>query len=286
MMGRQRQYESDAEKMKAYRGRKSAALAETLVKASVPQVVEKIVEVHRVAEKVVNVPAETRSKTSKPRHPKVTSSQRERVMVRRFGDKAEGAVLAKRLMVNAKKAVSAIVQIREVLHILPFEMREEMTADIDILEQASELLGSYVKALAGAGREADSSRQKRDIRLAREAEERLQATKEALFGDSPEPQAVVTMANDLLIFQKEIKAWASVHRDTTNALFDLGYEFELKQAVHSGHVMKLIDLIAKVRLHLLTRGSRHEGQGGPWWHGGWEDFIAWRGDLKPAKIGV
>jgi len=277
-MGQPRKYASAAEKMQAYRQRKALALAELQRKAETvaqpPRIVEKVVE------KIVTGPAKRSSqKLTKSPHPVIWPTDRQRIMTERFADPHVGEDAAKRMGGNTKKAATAALEIKKLLDSLPYEKRLGMAADIESLEQAVSVLNSYTDAFGVAQREAAFAREVRDHKHQREQEARVAATVRQLFGESPDPLVITSMATDLVAFTTEIKSWARQQHGVDKALMDID-EFEIKQALGKGHVTILAKAVANARLQLPLHGERHETKEGLWWHGGWEDFIAWRAEGK------
>jgi len=277
-MGQPRKYASAAEKMQAYRQRKTLALAELRTKADAntqsPRIVEKLVE------KIVTVPAKrSAQKPTKSPHPAIWPTDRQRIMTEQFAHYHGGEDAAKRMGGNTKKAATAALEIKKLLDSLPYEKRLGMAADIESLEQAVSVLNSYTDAFGVAQREAAFAREVRDNKHQREQEARIAATVRQLFGESPEPMAITSMATDLVAFVTEIKSWARQQHGVDKALMDID-EFEIKQALRNRNVTILAKAVAKARLQLPLRGERHETKDGLWWHGGWEDFMAWRAEGK------
>ena len=273
-MGQPKKYASAAEKMQAYRQRKALVLAELQRKAEAvaqpPNVVEKLVE------KIVTVPAKrSAQKLTKSSHPAIWPTDRQRIMTEQFAHYHGGEDAAKRMGRNTKMAATAALEIKKLLDSLPYEKRLGMAADIESLEQAASVLNSYTDAFGVAQREAAVAREVRDHKHQREQEARVAATVLQLFGESPEPLVITSMATDLVAFTTEIKSWARQQHGVDKALVDID-EFEIKQALGNRNVTILAKAVAKARLQLPLRGERHESKDGLWWHGGWEDFMAWR----------
>jgi hypothetical protein len=275
-MGQPRKYTSAAEKMQAYRQRKALALAELRTKAEAlaqsPKVLEKVVE------KIVTGPAKRSSqKPTKSSHPAIWPTDRQRIMTEQFAHYHGGEDAAKRMGGNTKRAATAVLEIKKLLDSLPYEKRLGMAADMERLEQTVSVLNSYTDAFGVAQREAAFAREVRDHKHQREQAARVAATVLQLFGEAPDPRVITSMATDLVAFVTEIKSWARQQHGVDKALMDID-EFEIKQALHNRNVTILGKAVAKARLQLPLRGERHETKEGLWWHGGWEDFIAWRAE--------
>lgn len=273
-MARPRKYSSAAEKMRDYRLRKAMEIDELRTRAEAvarsPQIIEKVVE------RIVTVPAKRSSqKAQQSSHPKISPSDRQRVMAERFTGQYGDDEAAKRFRVNAKKAATTTLEIKSLLDALSYEKRQAMAADIDLLEQAVQLLNIYTDTFAIAQRDAASAKKNRENKQQQAQEARISATVQELFGSSPDPQVVAAMANDLITFTTEIKPWARQYRDADQALMDID-EHEIKQALRNSNVTILAKAVAKARLQAPLRGVRHDSADGRWWHGGWEDFMAWR----------
>jgi hypothetical protein len=281
LMGRPKKYASAAEKMSAYRQRKTKEIDEMRAKAEAIAQPPKIVE--KVVERLVTVPVKrTSRKSPKSPHPKIGSTDRQRVINERFTGQYGGEDAAIRFRVNTKKAATATLEIKNLLESLPYEKRLMMTADIERLEQAAEVLNIYSDTFAVTQREAASAQKTRANKQQREEEARIAATVLELFGAPPDPQVIISMASDLVSFATEIESWASKHRGADKALIDFD-EFEIKRALRNSNVTILAQAVAKARIQVPSRGQRHESKDGRWWHGGWEDFIAWRADPKSAS---
>lgn len=273
-MARPRKYASAAEKMQAYRQRKAIEIDELRTRAeavaSPPQIIEKVVE------RIVTVPAKRSSQKARPSsHPNISPTDRQRVMAERFTGQYGDDEAAKRFRVNAKKAATTTLEIKRLLDALSFEKRQAMAADIDLLEQAARVLNLYSDTFAIAQRDAARAKKNRENKQQQAQETRITATVQELFGSPPELQVVTAMATDLISFTTEIKPWAHQYRDANHALMDID-EHEIKQALHNGNVTLLAKAVAKARLQVPLRGVRHDSTDGRWWHGGWEDFMAWR----------
>ena len=284
-MGQPTKYASAAEKMQAYRQRKALALDELRKKAETVAKPSSITE--KVVEKIFPVPAKRSSqKANKSQHPEIWPTDRQRIMIERFVDHHGGEDAAKRIVGNTKRAATAALEIKKLLDSLPYEKRLGMASDIERLEQAASVLNSYTDAFGIAQREAVFAREVRDNKHHREQEARVAATVLQLFGESPEPLVITSMATDLVAFTTDIKSWTRQHHGVDKSLIDID-EFEIKQALRNGNVTILAKAVAKARLQLPLRGERHETKDGLWWHGGWEDFVAWRqGLMVNQKLAV
>ena len=280
-MGRPKKYASAAEKMSAYRQRKTKALDEMRAKAEAIAQPPKIVE--KVVERLVTIPVKSPSRQSpKLQHPKIGPTDRQRVMNERLAGQYGGEDAAKQFRVNTKKAATATLEVKNLLDSLPYEIRLAMTADIERLKQAAEILNIYTDIFAVTQLEAASARKTRDNKQQREEDARIAAAVLELFGEAPDPQAIISLASDLINFAADIESWASKHRRADKALIDFD-EFEIKRALRNSNVTILAKAVAKARIRVPLRGQRHDSKEGRWWHGGWEDFVAWRTEPKPAR---
>lgn len=273
-MGQPRKYASAAEKMQAYRQRKALALDELRKKAEAVAQPLRIVE--KVVKKSITVPAKGAKKNiAESQQPDVRAVDRQRFMIERFADPHGGEEAAKRFRANAKKAATTALEIKGLLDSLPYEKRLAVATDIERLEQAVSVLNSYTDTFAVAQQEASNAGKIRKDKYQREQEARIAAIVCQLFGESPDPHVITSMASALVAFATDIKTWARQHHAVDKALFDID-EFEIKQALRNGNVTLLAKAVAKARLQVPLHGERHESNDGRWWHGGWEDFIAWR----------
>jgi hypothetical protein len=264
--------------MRAYRARQALALAALRARAEAPPPPPVIVE--KVVEKIVTVSTPRKSREHPPDHPAVNPEERRRLLQAYFSELHSGGEdAAKRLRVNGRKAATTARDLQALLARLPFAAQQALAADQDFLAQAITRFEHISAALEGAQRGAARAATDRQNKLQKDHEARVKTVGVDLFGEPPDPAAVTALVTDLLAFVKKLKAWARAHHGLENALIDLD-EFSLKQAQTKGNVTLMARAAAEARLSVPARGRRLESQdsqGAPWWHAGWDDFLAWRG---------
>ncbi|MDP3156559.1 MAG: hypothetical protein Q8N23_28060, partial [Archangium sp.] len=215
--GRPAIYSSDAERAKAWRQRQRELIE--AAKTAKPIIVEKIVEVERIVEKQVPVPA----KTVKKVRGIPNASTLFPLLKERFTG-YQGEENAKRFRTNAAKAATAA---REILSLA---QRGGVVPQVeeDFLRQAAQffehLNGIFHNAQAGAKRAAVKAEVERQAKH----EARIKELVALTFGASPVAAEVLAMGEALLRFDKDAGEWLSKRLKVDKAYVSTYREYELR----------------------------------------------------------
>lgn len=263
--GRPATYSSDSERAKAWRQRQRELIA--AAKAAEPVVVEKIVEVERIVEKRVPVPA----RSAKTAHVAPNASNLFPLLKERFTG-YQGEDNAKRFRTNAAKAATAA---REILSLAQRGGTVPQVEE-DFLRQAAQffehLNGIFHNAQAGAKRAAAKAEAERNAKH----EARIKELVALTFGASPAAADVLAMGEALLRFDKEAGEWLGKRFKVEKAFVSVYRDYELRRAVRDADVAKLARELAENRLEIGERGRRWQNGEESGYAAGWADFEAYR----------
>lgn len=263
--GRPATYSSDAERAKAWRQRQRELIE--AAKTAKPIIVEKIVEVERIVEKRVPVPA----KTIKKVRGIPNASTLFPLLTERFTG-YQGEENAKRFRTNAAKAATAA---REILSLA---QRGGVVPQVeeDFLRQAAQffehLNGIFHNAQAGAKRAAV----KAEVERKAKHEARIKEVIALTFGASPAAADVQAVGEALLRFDKDAGEWLSKRFKVDKAYVSTYREYELRSAIRGGEVAKIVREVAENRLEIGERGRRWQDGDETGYTAGWADFEAYR----------
>lgn len=266
--GRPGTYATAADRAKAWRARQKELIAEAQ-KPVEPVIVEKVVE--RVVEK--RIPAAKANVAKAPDASKLFPFMESRF--KGFG----GEDNAKRFRTNAAKAATAA---RDVLALLQSDYSVTPIPETEraFLQQVAWFFDSLNGSFEVAQRKAKSLAAKAE----REAKEKFEAQIKAcileMFGSTPDPAAVLAMAQDCLEFDKVADGLLKAQFRVDRAYFFLHHEYNIKAAIRENNVPKMTRTLAETRLDIGDRGRRWMDGEESRYTAGWNDFVEYRTNAK------
>lgn len=262
--GRPGTYSSDAERARAWRQRQRELIA--AAKAE-PVIIEKVVEVERIVEKRVQVPA----RSTKKAHIEPNASNLFPLLKERFAG-FQGEDNAKRFRTNAAKAATAA---REILSLAQRGGTVPQVEE-DFLRQTAQffehLNGIFHNAQVGAKRAAAKAETERKAKHEAKIKELVALT----FGAAPVAEDVLAMGEALLRFDKEANDWLIKRFRVDKGYVALCRDYQLRNAIRNRDSVAAAREIAENRLEIGERGR-------PWRDGetsgfaaGWAEFEKYR----------
>ena len=314
-MGRKKIYASNAERMAAYRARKTEsqaaeieALRAQVASAAVhPPLIEIDALQDEIRDLTQRLQAADRAKqalefelrdalrTKPGKLPKQAAGKhRQAALSASFvGSFHASPDEAKRFRANTTRAATAAAEVARLLENADFQLRQYLDGDIQLLKIAVGILSSYASSFEGAQRDAEHTRQKRERERMEQHNHRVALLAKQLFGDPINVNAVQVMAADLLEFIGHGEAWLVGKKSAlgvTGALISLGSssneDFRIREAMttHSGEPNKLALVVAEILGSTKKAGRTFEYHGDLLWSAGLDDFDAWRVERGHGKV--
>ncbi|MFZ4538825.1 hypothetical protein [Propionivibrio sp.] len=264
--GRPATYSNDAERVRAWRQRQRELIASAKAPAP-PVVVEKIVEVERIVEKRVSVPARAGKTVAKT----PDASHLFPLLKERFAG-PQGEETAKRFRTNAARVATAA---RDVLSLAQRSGRVPESEDIFLRQVAQffeQLNGIFQNVQAGAKRAA--AKAEADYQARHEAD--IKATVLKTFGPSPAPADILTMGEALLAFDAAANDWLSKKYRVDRGYFSVVRYVAFERAMQQGNAEKVARELAEARLEIGEKGRRWVDGEQTGYAAGWADFDDYR----------
>lgn len=266
--GRPATYANAAERAKAWRKRQKMLIAQATASVAIP----KPVIIEKIVERPVCVPSPKAARGSKPlaQASKLVPVLQERLT----GLGAEER--AKAMRANTARVATAARDLLELLGPSWLTQKAD-SSEKKFLEQVEQFFLSLNSSLKTVQRDAKATSAKHTQEIQRRHELRLIELTVKTFGENPSLGAALTMANDLLMFEKDAKAWLVQKLDVDYGHFAISNSsYEIKQAIRTNDLKTFLHAVAEARNEVGERGRSFTYQGQRNFAAGWAEFEEWR----------
>jgi len=267
--GRPGTYTNASERAKAWRQKQKDLIAQAQ-KPTEPVVVERVVEVERLVEKIVRIPVSSASTKGTLKQP---DAEKLFPILRTRFNGFKGEENARRFRTNAARAATSARDIISLVQdcgaVVPEIEREFLQAAALFFDR---LNGVFATAQVNA--KAKKEKIEQEYKAKQEAE--IKAKILDTFGTSPNPASVLAMAEDLLMFDKAAHDYlaAKYHVDKANVFIQRDYE--LRDAIRKQDALTAARHLAEVRIEIDERGRHWKRHDENCYAAGWQDFMEYR----------
>ena len=153
----------------------------------------------------------------------------------------------------------------------------------EFLQVAAQFFDRLNDGFANAQQSAKVSKAKAEKEHKAKQEAAISAQILNTFGPTPDPAAVLRMAEDLMAFDKAANDYLTPKHRCSKAFLLILQEFDLRMAVRQQDAAKAQRIIAIIRNEIGEKGHRWENRNETAYSAGWADFIEYRTNApKPS----
>jgi len=272
--GRPGTYANASERAKAWRQKQKDLIAQAQKPAD-PVIVEKVVEVERVVEKIVRIPVAAPVSSRRPS--KQPDAEKLFPILRTRFNGFKGEENAKRFRTNAARAATSARDIISLVQdggaVVPEIEREFLQTAAFFFDR---LNGVFASAQVNA--KAKKAKAEREYKAKQEAD--IKAKILDTFGPTPDPESVLAMAEDLLVFDKAAHDYLTAKHHVDKAHVFVQRHYELRNAIRNQDPLKAARHLAEVRIEIDEHGRHWKQSDENSYAAGWQDFIEYRANAN------
>ena len=272
--GRPSTYANASERAKAWRQKQKDLIAQAQSLAD-PVIIEKIVEVERIVEKIVHAPAAVA--TSSKRISKQPDAEKLLSILRTRFNGFKGEESAKRFRTNAARAATSA---RDIISLLQGAGGVIPETEREFLQVVAIFFDSLNGVFASAQERAKAKKAKDDREYKAKREGDIKAKILDTFGPGPDPASILLMAEDLIQFEKAAHDYLTAKYHVDKAYVFIQLDFELRETIRKQDALKAARHLAEVRIEIGERGRRWNDRDESRYSAGWQDFIEYRANVK------